>query len=150
QEFGGAGVGGRSDAVVHPLALAARLDDPRAAQVGQMAADLGLRLLQDFDEIADAELLVAHQVEQAQAGDVSQRLEEAFHVEVNWLGARLHCHGSLIRLDEYVGKRYIRFSIYIFAAEPELPVSRRLRCRTITSCFYARATPHGRFWRRQS
>ena len=87
QELGGPGVGGRSDAVVHPLALASRLDDPRAAQVGQVAADLGLRLLQNLDEVADAKLLVAHQVEQAQAGGVSQRLKEAFHVEARWLCA---------------------------------------------------------------
>ena len=76
--------GGRRDAVVHPLALAPRLDDPRAAQVGQVAADLGLRLLQNFHEVADAQLLVAHQVEQAQARGISQRLEEALHVEVQW------------------------------------------------------------------
>jgi hypothetical protein len=64
-----------------------------------------LRLLEYLHEITDTELLVAHQVEQAQAGGVSQGLEEALQIAARRIGAwRFFCHGLLIRLDEYVGK----------------------------------------------
>ena len=100
---------------MHPLALAARLDDPCAAQVGQVAGDFGLWLIEYFDEVADAKLPVAHQVEQAQAGGVFQGLEEALQVAARRVGAwRVFCHGLLIRLDEYVGKPYSCISRYVF------------------------------------
>jgi hypothetical protein len=65
-----------------------------------MAADLGLRLGEDLDQGADAEFFVAHEVEQAQAGEIAEGLKEEFLVEVVLFG----WHGLYIRLDEYVSK----------------------------------------------
>jgi hypothetical protein len=85
---------------VHPLARATAFDDACASQIGQMAADLGLRLGEDLDQGADAEFFVAHEVEQAQAGEIAEGLKEEFLVEVVLFG----WHGLYIRLDEYVSK----------------------------------------------
>ena len=71
----GGGIGGRADAVVHPLAFAARGNDAGLAQVGQVARDLGLALAENLDKMADADLAAGHQVQQAQAGGVGQGRE---------------------------------------------------------------------------
>ena len=46
-----------------------------------MAGNLGLSLPKNLDKVADTDLLVSHQVEQAEARIVAQRLKEAFHIE---------------------------------------------------------------------
>lgn len=66
---------------MHPLSFAARSDDAGPAEVGQVAGDLGLALLEDFDEIANADLSAMHQVEQAKPGGVGQRGEKADEIE---------------------------------------------------------------------
>jgi hypothetical protein len=81
QDGGGSGVGEAVDAVVHPLAFAAGFDDAGASQVGEVAGDFGLRLAEDLDEVADADLVAGHEVEQAEAGGVGERGEEAGRVE---------------------------------------------------------------------
>src|SRR5215210_7906310 len=50
----GVRVGGRLDAVVHPLAFAASGHDARATQVCEVARNLRLARPQDLDEEADA------------------------------------------------------------------------------------------------
>src|ERR1700744_3581342 len=91
--------------VVHPLALAPRRHQPRTAQERQMPGYLRLRLPQHLDEVADANLLLAHQVQQPQPCPVAQRLEEALHVE------RFRRHGShYICLDEYVHRVIYSFN----------------------------------------
>jgi len=70
---GGRGIGWRNDAVVHPLAFAARGNDSGPAQIGQMARDLGLPLAQYFNEVADTNFASGHQVEQTQPGGVRER-----------------------------------------------------------------------------
>jgi len=69
------------DAIVHPLAVAARLNHSGTAQIGQMPGDFGLALLQNLNKIADADLPVSHQVEQAEPRIVSQRLKKEIHFE---------------------------------------------------------------------
>jgi hypothetical protein len=46
-----------------------------------MARDLWLRTPDDLNEIADAKLLVTHQVQDSEPGFVRQRLEETRQVE---------------------------------------------------------------------
>ena len=46
-----------------------------------MPGNFGLSLLQNLHKVADADLLVSHQVEQAEARIVPQSLKESFHVE---------------------------------------------------------------------
>lgn len=87
------------DAIVHPLALAAGGDDACTAQVGEVAGDLWLRGGEDLDEVADADFLLAHQVEQAETCGIAEGLKESWQIE---LGATRHmCY---IRLDVYVCK----------------------------------------------
>ena len=71
----------REDAVVHPLALASRRDDTCFPQIGQMPGDLRLAQAQNFDKVADADLVAGHQVQEAQPGGVGQRREETGQVE---------------------------------------------------------------------
>lgn len=61
---------------MHPAPLAADGDDSRAAQVGEMPRDLWLADLEDFHKIADANLLVGDEIQQAQAGAIGQGAEE--------------------------------------------------------------------------
>lgn len=64
-----------------------------------MPGNLGLGLPQDLNEIADANLLIAHQVQEPETGIVSQSLKEALEIEV----FALRCHeDDYIRIDEYV------------------------------------------------
>jgi len=49
-----------------------------------MAADLGLRLSENLDEGADAEFLIAHEIEQAKACGGSESLKKEFLVEVRF------------------------------------------------------------------
>jgi hypothetical protein len=46
-----------------------------------MPRDLRLRLAEDFDEIADTDFLVTHEIEQAEAGVIAKGLKEALDVE---------------------------------------------------------------------
>jgi len=84
----GGGIGRRTDAVMHPFALAPRGNDAGFAQVGEMAGDLGLALTEDLDKVADADLAPGHQVEQAQASLVSQSRKDAG--QIDRLGAATH------------------------------------------------------------
>jgi len=72
-----------------------------------------LRTTQDFHEVADANLLVSHEVEEPEAGIVSQRLKELLHVEF----LRSSCHRAYIRLDEYENKEYIHIDEYVFGGD---------------------------------
>jgi len=67
--------------VVHPLPFATGFHDACPPKISEVPGDFRLPLLKDFYEIADANLLVSHQVEQAKASLVTKRLEEQFHVE---------------------------------------------------------------------
>ena len=67
---------------MHPLAFATGRHDARAPQISQVPRDFRLRLLKDLHKVADANFLISHQVEQAKAGIVAERLKEQFHVKV--------------------------------------------------------------------
>lgn len=80
------------DAIVHPPALAARRDDSSAAQVGEMARNFRLWTAEYLDEVAHAKFLVAHKVQESEAGVVSESLEETFHIEVPFCGHRFNIY----------------------------------------------------------
>ncbi len=46
-----------------------------------MAGNLRLRLVQNFNQVADANLLVAHQIQESEPGIVAKCLEEPFEIE---------------------------------------------------------------------
>ena len=71
-----------------------------------MARDFRLRTAQDLHEVADANLLVAHEVQQPEPGVVPERLKEPLACRT----VRFCCHILCIRLDECDGKRYIQLT----------------------------------------
>lgn len=85
KDLSSAGVGRNGNPVMHPLAVPASGDDAGAPQIGEMAGDLRLRTTQDFDEVADADLLISHEVQDPETGLVPQGLEEAFQIELTFL-----------------------------------------------------------------
>lgn len=70
--------GGLGERVVNPLSVATRLRQPGPAQIGEMARDLRLRLVEHAHEVADARLAEGEQVQEAQPGAIGQRGEEIF------------------------------------------------------------------------
>ena len=57
-----------------------------------MAGNLRLPLIQNLDEVADADLLLAHEVQEAETGIVTERLKETLHVK----RFRFRCHALII------------------------------------------------------
>ena len=70
---------------MHPLAIATSGDDAGAAKICQMPGDLRLRTAQDLNEVADADLLISHQVKDSEPGLIAQSLEEALQIELRSL-----------------------------------------------------------------
>jgi len=95
--------------VVHPLAFASGRDDSRTAKVGQVPGNLWLSLTENLNEVADANLLVPHQVQKTKPSAISQCLEEAFHVKT---ALRRHAF-QYIRIDRYFKRKYIRLREHI-------------------------------------
>jgi hypothetical protein len=67
---------------MHPFALAPRRHHPGAPQVCQVARNLWLTHFQYFNEKADTDFVLAHQVDQTQARPISQRLEKQFRASL--------------------------------------------------------------------
>lgn len=102
QNLRGPAVGRHDDAVVHPLAFAPCRNHARVSQIREMTRDLRLRRIQNLDEVADADFLVAHQVQQTQPGPVSQRLEESLQIEVGFF-----CHDYIFALTDVLVKNIV-------------------------------------------
>ena len=81
-----------NDPIVHPFPLAPRLDDSGAPKVSQMAGNLRLPLPQNLDEVANADFLLSHEIQEAKAGIVTERLKETLHVKRFWF----RCHAPII------------------------------------------------------
>ena len=61
---------------MNPLAFASGGDKSSPLQISKMARDFGLVCFQSLDHRANANLVIAKQVNQAQASGVAERLEE--------------------------------------------------------------------------
>ena len=90
---------------MHPFALAAGGDDSSAAQVGKVARDLGLGLVEDFNEVADTDFPAGQEVQEAQAGGIGQGGEELGQIR-RLRGGAHSVH--YIRIDRYNPREYIR------------------------------------------
>jgi hypothetical protein len=77
QDGGCSGVIGTPDAVVHPFAFSACVDDAGVAKIGEVSRYFGLALFENFYEVADAHFAAIHQIEQTKAGRVGEGGEEA-------------------------------------------------------------------------
>lgn len=80
----GASVRRHDDAVVHPLALTPGRDDAGIPQICEMAGDFWLRHAENLHEVADADFLLAHQVEEPETRVVAKCLKELLHVELRF------------------------------------------------------------------
>lgn len=98
QDEGCSGMRRHNDPVVHPAAFPPHGDEPGAAKVGEVAGDFGLRLTKDFSEVANTDLLVADDVEQAEAGHIPEGLEEPLEVK----GCLSWGHGVIVYALTYV------------------------------------------------
>ena len=98
------------DPVVHPLSVPASSYNSGTPQVGQMPGYFGLRLIQNFDEITDADFLISHEIQEPQPRIVAESLKEALHIEALFLD--LH-ENNYICIDECVQRQYSRLTAYV-------------------------------------
>jgi hypothetical protein len=77
---------------MHPLALASGGHKAGPSQIAKMPGDLRLRCAQDADEVADADLLLSHEIEEPEAGVIAQCLKEPLHVEPGLAGHALYIY----------------------------------------------------------
>ena len=81
QDLRGTDVWWHDDPVMHPLSLPPRRDDARAAKVCKVSGNLWLGTAEDLNEVADTNLLIAHQVQEAEPCVVAEGLEESLDIE---------------------------------------------------------------------
>ena len=64
------------ETVVNPLSIAARIDDAGAAEICEMTRDLRLWIVENLDEVTDAQLPRRKQIEDAQSRRIAERLKK--------------------------------------------------------------------------
>jgi hypothetical protein len=84
---------------MHPFAFPPCGYDSGAAQVGQVPGYFWLGLIQNLDEITDADFLLSHEIQEPEAGAVTESLKEALDVERFWFCRHGH---NYICIDECV------------------------------------------------
>jgi hypothetical protein len=99
---------------MHPLSVPASSYNSGTTQVGQMPGDFGLRLIQDLHEIAHADFLISHEIQEPQPRIIAESLKEALDIEALFLD--LH-KNKYICIDECVQSQYSRFTEYVQKGE---------------------------------
>jgi hypothetical protein len=69
-----------NQSIMNPLAVTSRLDYSRTTQISEVPGDFRLIYLQYFDEKADANFVVANEIDQSQTRVIGKRLEEKCNV----------------------------------------------------------------------
>ena len=90
--LGGVPVGGLDHFIVHPLAITSGFDNSGPAQIRQMPRDFRLIRFEDFNEIAHADFVASHEIQQAETGSIGQRPKKQFHVE----SLACPCHAAIL------------------------------------------------------
>jgi hypothetical protein len=98
------------DPVVHPLSVPASSYNSGATQVSQMPGDFGLRLIQNLHEIAHADFLISHEIQQPQPRVIAESLKEPLDMEALFFGFH---ENNYICIDECVQGQYSRFTEYV-------------------------------------
>jgi len=70
--------------IVHPFTLSSGTDNPSTAKVGKMPGNFWLRYSQDLDKVADADLILSHEIQELQACSICQSSEQQFHISCGW------------------------------------------------------------------
>ena len=86
KNLGGSYIGRHHDPVVHPLPVPPGSYNSGTAQVGQMPGDFGLWLIQNLHEIAHADFLISHEIQEPQPRVIAESLKEAVDLEALFLG----------------------------------------------------------------
>jgi hypothetical protein len=120
QNLRGSYIRRHDDPIVHPFPVPASSYNPCVPQVCKVPGYLGLRLIQNLNEIADANFLISHEIQEPQARIVAQSLEEALHVEALILD--LH-EMNYICIDECVYCKYSRLSAYVKRGKNDRPIA---------------------------
>jgi hypothetical protein len=68
-----------------------------------MAGNLRLPLIQNLDKVADADFLLSHEIQEAEAGMVAERLKETLHIK----RFRFRCHAFSIYALTHVYRKDI-------------------------------------------
>ena len=76
------------ESVVREFPLACDFDEACISQRGQMPRDCRLRKIEDFDDIADAQLTGGKQAEDAKPGRIRERLEQGVQIRDGRVGRR--------------------------------------------------------------
>lgn len=71
KNMGCSGVWWHGYSVMHPTSFASYRHNSCASQVSEVPGNLWLRLVKDLGEVADANLLISHEIEQAQPSHIS-------------------------------------------------------------------------------
>src|SRR5581483_9634880 len=89
--------------IMHPLPFPTRGNQAGSSQIREMSRDLRLWRADHFNEVADADFLLGHEMDQPQPCGISERAEEL--VQRNW--PVLLCHKRIIhiRLDRCMAPR---------------------------------------------
>jgi len=90
KDIGGCRLARDGETVVHPAAVAPRRDDARPTQVCEMTRDFRLADPEDADEVADADLAIRDEIQEAEARGIRQRAKEL----VERIVPRLGGHGG--------------------------------------------------------
>lgn len=82
------GVGRHGNPVMDPFAIAASRYNSETPEIGKMAGDFWLRTAEDLDEVADANFLISHQIQDPEPCVVAQSLEKLPQIELAILSHR--------------------------------------------------------------
>jgi len=104
----------RNETVVHPPPLAPRGDDARAAEIRQVTRDFWLAHPEDLHKVADANLLVGHQVEETQPRAIGQGAKEEIERERFFLPGHTRIIYGLTDMSKEAYLKYIRTSVCVF------------------------------------
>jgi hypothetical protein len=92
------GVGGSHQSVVHPFAFAPRCDKTGSPEIGEVPGNLWLRRFNHLDEVADAYLLLSHEVDQTKPRAIGEGAKKLRQCLLPFHNPSLSDH---ICLDEY-------------------------------------------------
>lgn len=65
---------------MHPFAFAPGCGHSRTPQICEVPGNLGLRYIQNLNQVAHADLPAMHEIKQAKAGSVGERPEQTFQM----------------------------------------------------------------------
>lgn len=91
---------------MHPLSLATRFYEPRAAQIGKVLRHFRLTFVENLHKVANADFTVGDQVQQTQTRRVGQSSKQAFERRTQLQVCHVAQYTAYMRLDIYMTRLY--------------------------------------------